>query len=436
MNILKKIPVIAATAAAGAIMYMWGNIDGQYGRTVFNAAEAAISPLVSPTKARPLDVYFPNTEDLASDEMRVIACGTGMPTTRAAQAAACFLVELGNGDKFIFDIGSGSAERLSSLQIPYDYLDKVFIGHLHADHFGSLAELFIGGALMGRQRPLQVWGPNGPTPELGTAYAVQKMEEMYTWDLSGRVGLVDFRGYSIEVNEFDYKGVNAVIYEENGVTVRSFPAIHSLDGPVSFSLEWNGLKFVFGSDTYPNKWFVEYAKDADLAVHECFVAVPDLVKKMRFTPEQALLVGTQIHTAPEAFGKVMQEIQPRMAVAYHFFKDFDTTAEVNDRIRTTYDGPLSLAEDFMVWNITKDDVRVRMAVVEEHTWAPPLASDAKTPQKGDRKQFSKDAGVPVEALRYSDFITEGRWSEVDEALRGVYSEASEALGRKFEYPGE
>ena len=69
--------------------------------------------------------------------MRVIACGTGMPTTRAAQAAACFLVELGNGDKFIFDIGSGSAERLSSLQIPYDYLDKIFIGHLHGDHFGS-----------------------------------------------------------------------------------------------------------------------------------------------------------------------------------------------------------------------------------------------------------------------------------------------------------
>ena len=50
-----------------------------------------------------------------------------------------------------------------------------------------------------------------------------------------------------------------------------------------------------------------------------------------------------------------------MAVAYHFFKDFDTTASINDRIRTTYDGPLSLAEDYMVWNITKDDIRVRLA---------------------------------------------------------------------------
>jgi ribonuclease Z len=390
---------------------------------------------VSPVTARERDVYFPNSEDLDPDEMRVIACGTGMPTTRAAQAAACFLVELGNGDKFIFDIGSGSAERISSLQIPYDFLDKIFIGHLHADHFGSLAEMFIGGALMGRQRPLRIWGPNGPTPELGTAYAVQKMKEMYTWDLSGRVGLVDFRGYSLEVNEFDYKAENAVIYEHNGVTVRSFPAIHALDGPVSFSLEWNGLKFIFGSDTYPNKWFVEYAKDADLAIHECFVAAPDLISKMRFTPEAALMVGTQVHTAPEAFGKVMQQIKPRMAVAYHFFKDFDTTAGVNDRIRTTYDGPLSLAEDFMVWNITKDDIRVRMAVVEEATWAPPLAGPAEPPGgDADRAQFSKDSGVPMEALLYSDFIKEGRWSEVDEVLRGVYQEASENLGREFPYP--
>jgi ribonuclease Z len=206
---------------------------------------------------------------------------------------------------------------------------------------------------MGRHVPLRIWGPSGPVPELGTAHAIKGLEQMYTWDLAGRAGMIDFRGFKIEVNEFDYKAENAVIYEENGVTIRSFPAIHAIDGPVSFSLEWNDLKFVFGSDTYPNKWFNSYAKNADLVIHECFIAVPDLVKKMKFDPQSALLVGTQIHTAPEAFGKIMSEVKPRMAVAYHFFKDFDTTAAINDRIRKTYDGPLSLAEDFMVWNVTK-----------------------------------------------------------------------------------
>jgi len=143
---------------------------------------------VSPTQARERDYYVPNSESLKPDEMRVIACGTGMPTTRAAQAAACFLVELGNGDKFLFDIGSGSAERISSLQIPYNFLDKVFIGHLHTDHFGALHDLFIGGALMGRNVPLRVWGPSALTPEPGTKHALDGMLQMLNWDLAGRAG--------------------------------------------------------------------------------------------------------------------------------------------------------------------------------------------------------------------------------------------------------
>ena len=433
--IFRRVSALGILLGLGLAVYYPGHSDDQVGPRFISSAHAASEPLVSPVEPRTGDVYFPNTERLEADEMRVIACGTGMPTTRAAQAAACFLVELGNGDKFLFDLGSGSAERISSLQIPYDFLDKVFVGHLHADHFGSLGELFIGGALMGRQKPLRVWGPSGPVPELGTAYAVQKLQEMYTWDLAGRVGMVDFRGYQIEVNEFDYKGENAVIYRDNGVTVRSFPAIHSLDGPVSFSLEWKGLKFVFGSDSFPNNWFVKYAKDADLAIHECFVAVPDLVAKMGFTPEQALIVGTQIHTAPEAFGKLMSEIKPRMAVAYHFFKDFDTTAAINDRIRTTYDGPLSLAEDFMVWNITKDDIRVRMAVTEERTWSPPAAAPTNPPDMADRQRFSERAGVPADAIGYSDFIATGTWN-VDDVLRPIYKEASEHVGREFPYPGD
>ena len=117
---------------------------------------------LSPVKALShRDVYYPGSEDLKPDEMRIIACGTGMPNARPKQAAACWLVELGNGDKFIFDIGTGSAERLSAMKIPYDYLDKVFISHLHSDHFGDLDALWVGGVVANRIKPLSVWGPSG-----------------------------------------------------------------------------------------------------------------------------------------------------------------------------------------------------------------------------------------------------------------------------------
>ena len=344
----------------------------------------------SPVKSRTRDFYAPNSEDLGPDEMRLIACGTGMPTARPKQAASCWLLELGNGDKFIFDIGTGSAERISALQIPYNYLDKLFISHLHTDHFGDLDALFVGGALAGRQKPLRVWGPSGDTPERGTRYALDHLRKALTWDLDGRKGLTDPRGYRLQINEFDYKGMNQIVYQENDVTIRSWPAIHSLDGPVSFSVEWNGFKFVFGGDTYPNKWYDQYAKNADLAIHECFIAVPDMIKKFQFTPQSALSVGTQIHTAPEAFGKVMSRIKPRMAVAYHFFNDFDTSSSIYERIRTTYDGPLSLSTDYMVWNVTKDEIRVRMAAVDEDVWPPPATEQPQLPDPSIRIPYSNE----------------------------------------------
>ena len=61
--------------------------------------------MISPINARERDFHTPNSEDLDPSEIRIIACGTGMPTPRPSQAAACFLMELGNGDKFIFDTG-------------------------------------------------------------------------------------------------------------------------------------------------------------------------------------------------------------------------------------------------------------------------------------------------------------------------------------------
>ncbi len=78
---------------------------------------------------------------------------------------------------------------------------------------------------------------------------------------------------------------------------------------------------------------------------------------------------------------------------------------------------------------------MRLTIVLMATWAPPLVG-APMPPGGDadRQIFSENSGVPVDALQYSDFISSQRWTEVDEVLRGVYQEASDALGREFPYP--
>ena len=49
----------------------------------------------------------------------------------------------------------------------------------------------------------------------------------------------------------------------------------------------------------------------------------------------------------------------------------DTVPKILDRTLRTYDGPLSPASDMMVWNVTKEDIRVREIILEEHVWPPP-----------------------------------------------------------------
>lgn len=387
------------------------------------AASGELKPIDgnSPTRALPSrDAYFPGTEELAPDEMRITACGTGMPNARPRQAAACFLVELGNGDKFIFDIGLGSAERISAMQIPYDYLDKVFIGHLHADHIGDLDALWIGGVISNRQVPLRIWGPSSTEDKLGTKYMTDRMQEMYAWDWASRQGNVNTQGFKMEVTEFDYKAVNEVIYQENGVTVKTIPAIHALDGSVSFILEWNGLKFAFSSDTYPNKWWLEHTKNSDLAIHECFAPPSMMVNKQNFAVGDALNVATQVHTSPAMFGKVMSMIKPRMAVGYHVFNDFDTKPQIMSEIRQTYDGPVELAIDYMVFNVTKDDIKVRMAAIDEAVWPQPSIYETLPANPDDRVGFTK-------------FLVDARVVFKD-VLKFYYDQTNKMFGTNYEVP--
>ena len=353
------------------------------------------------------EVYYPGTETLGKKEMRVIACGTGMPQPRLKQAAACFLVELGNGDKFIFDMGAGSFERIMALGIPLDQLDKVFLGHLHIDHAGDFPGFYFTGPVNNRLTPLSVWGPSGVKPEWGTKAWVEHMQKMWAWEKAGRGSAVDPRGLALNVHEFDWMGVNEVIYDERGVVIRTLPAIH-LDQSVSFILEWNGLRFAFSSDTLPNKWWREHAVNIDLAIHECFIPPDYMVARYGMSPSEAVYVGTQGHTSAQAFGKIMSLTEPRHAVCYHFQNDFDTAPVVLSEIRKTYDGPLDLATDFMVWNVTKDEIRTRMAVPNHDSYPAPPQRTKEPP----------------------DSMTAYKWTEF--SLSGVEPESAAVTNRQIE----
>ncbi len=366
-------------------------------RSVIPAAEAAGGVVKSPTGTAPdRYVYYPGTEELARDEIRVTACGTGLPAARRGQAATCFLIEAGNGEKFLFDIGTGSMANIASMMIPYQYLDKVFLSHLHTDHMGDILGLWAGGWTAGRPNALRVWGPSGGAAEMGTKYAMEHFLKFVNWDKVTREYKITPVPGQVETMEFDYKTPDQIIYQEDGVTIRSYPAIHAGDGPVSYKFEYAGMSVFFSGDTVPNKWFVEFGKGVDLAIHESFQTAQQLVDLYNQPPQLAWRACCEFHTSPESFGKIMSTIKPRHAVAFHFFNEEATRYGVYDGIRATYDGPLSLATDMMVWNVTKDGIIERMAVSTDEAWSVPGTARQPPPERGRPNPTT-------------EFIEQGRW---------------------------
>ena len=422
------ITICFITISALAAIYVAGWLNGHNGQGIALAKEAQAAAkanqqssrasMSSPngTVANPY-YYYPGSEKLGPDEIRIVACGTGMPAARRGQAAACFLVELGNGDKFIFDIGSGSMRNIMALNIPADFLTKIFLSHLHTDHWGDLDSIWAGGWTGGRTGPLEVWGPNGAREDMGTKYAIENFMRAYNWDYVTRAVKVSSLPGSIKVHEFDFKGINKIVYEENGVVIRSIPAIHAGDGPVSFILEWNGYKIIYCGDTAPNKWFMEYGKDADLIIYECMLTPEQLMEFYGQPPQRAMMMQTDIHTSAQSFGKIMSTLKPRHAVAYHFFNEEATRYAIYDAVRQTYDGPLSMADDMMVWNVTRNGIRERMAVSPDNAWD--VAGPTYPP--GPDKKFP-----PQE----SEFTLNGRWAPAMEVDDKAFKEFRKRHGLK------
>ena len=333
-----------------------------------------VTPVIGTPDREFAERYVVGTEELREDEMRITLCGTGMPFPVYQQAAACVIVELGNGDVFLFDIGADSVGRVNGMEINTDKLNKIFVGHLHTDHIGDLDMLWSQGGWAGRSVPLEVYGPSGPNHELGTAFYVEKILEANQWDLESRKAGIPVQGMAINVHEFDFTKTQ-IVYEENGVTVTSFPAIHSIDGAVSFRLDWNELSFVFSSDTKPNTFLVENSQNVDVLIHEGFIPAQTMSDIQGIPLETATWVSEEIHTPPNGAGVVFDMTQPKLAVLYHVILTQEVITESFELLRTAYDGPSLYAEDLVTINVTPDYIISRPTEIVKNAYPPYQAVD-------------------------------------------------------------
>lgn len=275
--------------------------------------------------------YFPGTEVLGPDEMRITFMGTTC-IPMLSQAAVSVLVELGNGENFMFDAGTGVTTRFWALGHNMSKMSRIFLAHHHADHMGELPFILGFGPYYGRSGPLYLWGPGrsefvytdpdqnrrGPFNDgmsdiadalqafaiwhtesqsfAVTSYADYKIPDWCTWcdrnpetakidaydvvprDLPWRnTGYVDGR-YPADDPRYHAPGPgdgitsveDNIAYDDGSVRITHFPAVHTRAAAVSYRLDWKdkGLSMIYAGDTLPNNYMLGHASGVDVLVHE------------------------------------------------------------------------------------------------------------------------------------------------------------------------
>ncbi len=248
----------------------------------------------------------------------VIFLGTGDPLNEE-RAQSSLAVPLEGGETMLFDASSGTIllRQLKAASIPLENVRHLFISHRHFDHTGGLAPLLIALASV-PEASLTVHA----TP--GTLEALRELLELTIPGVEGWLG-ERLRWHALASGQPTTAG---------DAEVTPFEVDHGLEC-VGFRVEQAGSAMVHAADTRPCPNVVEYARDADLLVHEAY--------GLEAVAERAHTFGHS--TAAEA-GKVARAAAVRRLVLTHLRASrFADPQKLAAEARAVFGGPVEAARD-------------------------------------------------------------------------------------------
>ena len=264
--------------------------------------------------------------------MKVTLLGTGTPFPNAERFGSAILVEVA-GTKLLFDCGRAVVIRLTQAGVSPKEVDALFLTHLHSDHVVGIPDLWLSGWLLGRSKPLPIWGPQG------TSSMAKHLAQAFAFDIRIRQAAPD--PLPAKAVEIDAKEIEqGEIYNDGSTRVSAFLVDHGTVKPAfGYRVDSTGHSVVISGDTKFCQNLVDFAKGTDCLIHAAWSAG----WKNPAPPSKRSIASA------EDAGRVFAIVKPKLAVVYHY-KDEEG---LGDAVRKEYNGPFVIARDLMVVNVGK-----------------------------------------------------------------------------------
>lgn len=274
---------------------------------------------------------------------RLIVLGSkGGPAIRpGGPSPTSSLLEIG-GRRIVIDCGLGVSRGLVEAGMALPELDLVVITHLHSDHVLELGPLIHTAWTAGLKTPVEVWGPEGTRAVWDGFLASLAYDIDLRIDDEGRPDIRDL----VQVREFG----EGLLIDNDGLTVTALRVDHP---PVTecyaLKISHEGRVIVFSADTAYFPPLAEFAKGADILVHEAMH--PDGVDRLVARTGNGDRLKAHLlasHTMAADAGRIATQAQAGHLVLNHLVPADDpqiTEADWTRELSATWDGPLTIGYD-------------------------------------------------------------------------------------------
>jgi ribonuclease BN (tRNA processing enzyme) len=275
---------------------------------------------------------------------RIVFLGTkGGPRVGLGASNPANLVVV-NDTPYLIDCGMGVSRQLIAAHVPIPSVKYIFISHHHSDHNLEYGNVVYNAWAAGLSTPIHSFGPKGIEAMTRTYWELNKFDVETRIEDEGRP---DPRPLLI-ARDID----NGEILKTSDVTVTAFRTPHPpIVDSFAYKFETPDGTIVFSSDTAYNPKLAEFAKGADVLVHECLYvpAVDRLVIKTRngATLKKHLMDS---HTTTEDVGKIAAAAGVKTLVLSHFVPGDDPEVTDDDwtrDVKKNYSGRIIVAKDLM-----------------------------------------------------------------------------------------
>lgn len=292
----------------------------------------------------------------AKPDFQVVMLGVGTPPPFMHRFGPATLVIVG-GKYLLFDAGRGVTQRLWQDKIPLGRVDVLFLTHLHSDHVVGIPDLLLTGWLKSpfgkRKGNFVVRGPKG------TESMMAHMVKAFAADIDIRVKDQKFSRVGVTPDALDI--VPGPVYSEGGIKVTAIDVNHGkkIKPTLGYRIDYKGRSVVISGDTKYHPSLAKAAKGVDLFIHSIAGA-----KKELLAAKKMWKVILNHHTGPEDVGRIFATAKPKMGALYHLVTLTNgkikppSLGDLMKRLRTTYDGPVTMGADRTRFIIGKDGVTV------------------------------------------------------------------------------